>query len=1065
MTQTVTIKEILLQCQGGMQCHTKLIKILKKVYATMGIERFWAEFQPLLKFPMVVYNREPAVERTIDFVARFVTSLGIKHPDNEQKDDDTEDNNKVESNPLLQRLFDFLLEHHSAKDRAVRFRVCQLVTKLLSSLGEEAMIDDALYERIFHCMLERLRDKTHPVRVQAVLALARLQDPSDANCPVIKAFLFLVALDPNPEVRKTVISCIAPCLKTLPAILKRTRDAKDTVRQVAFTVIAEKIPLKALTIGQRVQLLQEGLNDRAEGVRKVCGGKLLQKWLYSFEGNVLELLHSLDVENSTDICQQVLKQFFTDTPIADLVANFTLLDDQNLVPEQKLSPENAMYWWLLCQHVHQAGTDYEQFLDVVLPACLPFTRYLESVMNQLSTCVNLDKQLELEFILQHLLQLFSCMDLTDQACRKHTENILHKMLLSEHVSYSLVSHIIPCLHLLHTSTNSLVNYLAEVVAELRQPISVVEKAISAEEQRKVDIQVAKVRVQLNQLREELEVAVKQQDFQRAAELKTSISQSEAEKSSLMEAKEPVLEEIKSEKNDTPTLLKCLTIICEMLETFPLQTLSPTLCMLMESQVLPGMASKEPAVRNLAVKAIGLCCQLKCDIIMLHLPVLMQASQVDVECVRSTALKSLFDLIHIYGLGAFVDGHDTHKKGSVDDSADNSRDLMDSKVEDTEDFQKADDEQVKRDYSESGWSKTAGNLVAILSSLLDSETGELRNVVSEGLAKLLMSGRVFSSTLLSHLLLLWYNPMTEDDAQLRHTLGTFFPVFAFTNSSNQQLLEEAFLPTLRTILNAPTTSPLHDINTTNVADFLVELTHAQRLVFNQSSNSPVRDNPCHDSIAVKVCNEILSNPDSFRLKLWAHVLNQLSLSPDSQAHLKDLSTLCQQILETVKEKQCIKAIEKFHKTVLEMLESLHPQATSSTTLANMTALTTQATAEGRGDDTGAGGALVQPLSTTARRRCRAKTTATPNTHEPNPTLTAKSTGRKARGKKTEISELNRSVFTTPAHRQAMENNEEEFENLRCNLETMLLDGVKTPNNRARTPGNKRALHTAQDANAR
>lgn len=68
----------------------------------------------------------------------------------------------------------------------MRFRVCQLVTKLLSSLGEEAMIDDDLYERIFHCMLERLRDKTHPVRVQAVLALARLQDPSDANCPVIK---------------------------------------------------------------------------------------------------------------------------------------------------------------------------------------------------------------------------------------------------------------------------------------------------------------------------------------------------------------------------------------------------------------------------------------------------------------------------------------------------------------------------------------------------------------------------------------------------------------------------------------------------------------------------------------------------------------------------------------------------------------------------------------------------------------------------------------------------------------------------------------------------------------
>ena len=77
-------------------------------------------------------------------------------------------------------------QSHSAKDRAVRFRCCQLVNKLLTNLGEEAQIDDELYDRLYECMLERLKDKCPVVRYHAALAMARLQDPTDDNCPVIK---------------------------------------------------------------------------------------------------------------------------------------------------------------------------------------------------------------------------------------------------------------------------------------------------------------------------------------------------------------------------------------------------------------------------------------------------------------------------------------------------------------------------------------------------------------------------------------------------------------------------------------------------------------------------------------------------------------------------------------------------------------------------------------------------------------------------------------------------------------------------------------------------------------
>ena len=56
------------------------------------------------------------------------------------------------------------------------------------------------------------------------------------------------------------------------------------------------------------------------------------------------------------------------------------------------------------------------------------------------------------------------------------------------------------------------------------------------------------------------------------------------------------------------------------------------------------------------------------------------------------------------------------------------------------------------------------------------------MTAEGLAKLMLSGRVPSHKLLSRLLLLWFNPLTEDDNHLRHGLGAFFPVYAFAGRS-------------------------------------------------------------------------------------------------------------------------------------------------------------------------------------------------------------------------------------------------------------------------------------------
>lgn len=63
------------------------------------------------------------------------------------------------------------------------------------------------------------------------------------------------------------------------------------------------------------------------------------------------------------------------------------------------------------------------------------------------------------------------------------------------------------------------------------------------------------------------------------------------------------------------------------------------------------------------------------------------------------------------------------------------------------------------------------------SLRRLQASDLRSETAEGLAKLMYNGRLSSAKILSRLVLLWYNPVTEDDLRLRHCLGVFFPLYA------------------------------------------------------------------------------------------------------------------------------------------------------------------------------------------------------------------------------------------------------------------------------------------------
>ncbi|XP_057282683.1 condensin complex subunit 3 isoform X3 [Pezoporus wallicus] len=890
------IKEAFQLAQKPHQNRAKLVLSLKSTYDQLSDkEDFHEKFIHFLKYAMIIYRREPAVEQVIDFVARFVTSFCQM-----EKEDGSEAGE--EDNLLLNYVFNFLLESHNANSHAVRFRTCQLVNKILGNMPENAQIDDDLFDKINEAMLVRLKDKFSNVRIQAVLALSRLQDPKDENCPVVNIYSTLLENDSNSEVRRAVLSCIAPSARTLPIIVSRTMDIKEAVRKLAYEVLAEKVHMRALSIAQRVKLLQQGLNDRSDAVKEVIEKKLLQAWLQMTEGDVLEFLHRLDVENCPEVATPVLNAVFSLSPLANFVHNCKNLDSRKLIPLEDLTAENVVYWRCLCEYLKSKGEEGEVLLEQMLPEPAIYADYLLSYLQNMPVLTEEQREdftcfenlMTKEFIGQQLILIIGCMDTTEEGGRKHLLVTLQKILILPVISAALISLLTERLLNIVNDDDRRIQIIAEIISEVCEPIVTAEQP-DAIEIRKRELKLAEIKVKLFEAKAALEECITLQDFNKASVLKEKITELEHIKKDLIkEVEQPEIEEMHAEKDDPETLLKCLTMCYELLKIVSFSKgIGPTINEIIKSLILPGITNVHPAVRNMAVLCLGCCALQKKEFARQQLALLLQVLQVDDLKVKLSALKAIFDQLMLFGIEPF-------KARRGDDSQSGDGHTRTENCE--EESEKIEEEEE---------TTVVHNLLQLLSGFLDSELflqfPELRTDAAEGIAKLMFSGRLISAKLLSRLILLWYNPVTEEDTRLRHCLGVFFPLFAYANRSNQECFEEAYLPTLQTLLNAPATSPLAEIDVSNVSELLVDLTRPSELKHQSKKSQDYQDLTVHDSLAVKICNEILRDPTAPDVRIYVKALNSLELSGSST---ENLLVLINEILQEVKDKLCQRAIEKF-----------------------------------------------------------------------------------------------------------------------------------------------------------
>ncbi|EDO49280.1 predicted protein, partial [Nematostella vectensis] len=865
-----SVRDVFEEAQRGFQLHAKLIRSLKKIQDSSESEDDFREtFLKHLTHAMIVFKREPAVERIMEFVAKYATAR--IHYVAPEKVDECE----ITSH-FLRYVFMFLLECHDSRDKAVRFRTCQLINKLLNSMDDEASIEDDIADKIFDCMLVRLKDKIPVIRVQAVLALARLQDPSDEDCPIIASYLQLLSTDSSADVRRTVLANIVLSRKTLPNIIGETHDVTESVRKIAYRIVAEKTKIQWLSIAQRVQVLQDGLNDRSEAVKDICIKSVLQGWLRSFDGNIVELLKCVDVENSSETAEAAVKALLKGLPKEDLKLKINALktDPSQAGPVtvnyDALDSETAFYWRCLGQHLKSLGVEGEELLDTLLPEVTAFCQFTEGHFTSPPEITS--EKLQETFIATQLLLLAGVMDLSDEVGRKRLGQLVHELLVSPNIPEQLV-------HVLHSrfidvepDEETRIQELVEIIADVQQPIVIVETAASREETRQKELKMAAIKVKLIQYKDEMDEHVSNQNFSLAAELKEKISELEAERDSIMEQSSSV-----SLPDDPATLLKCLTIACKMLEATTRNGMGPTLLTLVDTLVVPGVQNENPLVRNAAVKCLGLCALLSCEFARKHLVLFLQVAQLDhIYCPGHSTQLCIY-LLQKFGLEAFK-LNPAQEILDQDKSSTESETDQEGEERSKEEGEEMGEEGEGEKTGERGVDNTATSVLQILTGLLESESNDLRNTAAEGLAKLLLSGRVLSAKLLSRLILLWYNPTTEDDGLLRHCIGVFLPVFAFSSRTNQELVRQSFLPTLRTLFSAPESSPLATINCKYVAELLVELTNNQHLnkMGNTTSSKDTTEQCSHVSLALKVANEILSDPEAPGVRVLCKVLTTLDL---------------------------------------------------------------------------------------------------------------------------------------------------------------------------------------------
>uniref|UniRef100_A0A4Y0BE79 Nuclear condensin complex subunit 3 C-terminal domain-containing protein n=1 Tax=Anopheles funestus TaxID=62324 RepID=A0A4Y0BE79_ANOFN len=932
---TVVIQTVL-NAQQNETIHAKLVKQLKQLYGTVQHDSFMKSLIQVVKWQMEHDETNPYANNVLKFCAKFVA--------------DPEYSGQAVTHPIMASMFDWLLTTISTIQR-IRFRVCQLVNLILNALGADAALDDTICDKILRYMLERIRDASQHVRVQAVLALQRLQDPSSPEDPVVRAYVYHLDKDPSPKVRQAIISSLGRNYRLIPYILERLWDADERVRRHTYMQMSS-YPVRQYKIEQRLKFLEQGLNDHSEAVRDVMCNVMIPQWIESYQRDYVRFVEALrldsdekEMERFRKAAKTVLMEIFKKNGIEEMVSLLKFEGENKTVPLEELTVERLICWQTMLEYLQNTDPDE---LDGYMVDLSKFCEYLKAfisnpngaafmraanssaISNSVSSpgqseTVDKLQQLYVQCSLQIMLEIVLMYDFGDEFGRENLKLALSHIVCNENLSEANVRLIVETFEKLITDVETRLNFFVELVSSILEPsgqdvTDTSRQLIDAylekhPEMKMTQLKISELRMRILELKEQESVLSAQKDYAGAQLMHEEVNVCNEEYANLVK---PLVQEIslattgtdddtgttcrstllvrdsmlKPRRLTQATIEKCLQLCFYLVNNRSVRFLTPPVCNLYPMFISRHVQSGQLSTRNWALRTATAFSMLydglsKETFQLLYQQFLNTAS----SRLWKTAFECVFELLDKYGFEYFdLENEDTAKDDSRTNK--NSRQLFSRH------------NTSYHDESTSSVSCNGNEFYKMSVHFMDTcNDNAICSAIIDGFCRLILRGRCTSADIMSKLLLRYFNPTTEPEMQ--QMLGIFFQ--RLIAKRRQEVMQKALLNTLFNVLEASSESPLAEVRPESVIKFVIDST---RPVFCNAGVNP------HNTIAVtflRVMRDNITLKDL--LKLLSKELLVLDIKDDVRLRT-DLANAASEILnEPSLDVKTIKNLTTFREMML------------------------------------------------------------------------------------------------------------------------------------------------------
>uniref|UniRef100_A0A182JQ35 Nuclear condensin complex subunit 3 C-terminal domain-containing protein n=1 Tax=Anopheles christyi TaxID=43041 RepID=A0A182JQ35_9DIPT len=929
---STAVIQTLLNAQQNESTHAKLVKQLKQLYPSVQHDSFMKSFIQVIKRQMEHEEANPYANNVLKFCAKFVA--------------DPEYSVQAVTHPIMASIFDWLLTTISSA-QLVRFRICQLVNLILNALGSDAALDDTICGKILRYMLERIRDISQHVRVQAVLALQRLQDPNSPEDPVVRAYVYHLDNDPSPKVRQTIISSLGRNYRLIPYVLERLWDADERVRRHTYMQMSS-YPVRQYKVEQRLTLLEQGLTDHFDGVRKVMRNVMIPQWIESYLRDYVSFVEALkldadekEMERFRKTSKMVLMEIFNKNGVKDMAQLLKFGEENKTVPLNELTIERAICWQAMLEHLQKSDSDeledymielskFCEYIKALVenPTELAFMKTSASTVSNQTTSPSqpetLDKlqQLYLQYILQILLEIVLMYDFGDEFGRDSLKLVLSHMLCNETLFEMNVRLIMETFEKLITDVETRLNFFVELVSSVLEPSR---QDVSNSSRQFIDLyldkhpeltalklQISALRVKILELKEQEGALSAQRDYAGAQLMNEELNMCNEKYAHLVK---PIVQEmsllstslgddtsstlqfrdsmLKPRRVTQATVEKCLQICFYLVNSPAVRVLTPPVCDLYRTFISRHVQSGQLSTRNWALRTSTAFSMLydglsKETFHLLYQQFLNTAS----SRLWKTAIECVFELLDKYGFEYFdLENEDTNSSKEDSRTHKSSRQLF--------------NRHSSSYHDDSMQSSCNGNEFYKMSvHFMDTcNDSVICSAIIEGFCRLILRGKCTSADIMSKLLLRFFNPTT--DPEMQQMLGIFFQ--RLIAKRRQELMQKALLSTLFLVLEAPNESPLAEVRPESVIKFVVD------------STQPVFCNPGvnpHNTIAVtflRVMRDNITLKDL--LKLLSKELLGLDIKDDPVLR-NDLAGTADEILkEPLLDSKTVKNLKTFREIML------------------------------------------------------------------------------------------------------------------------------------------------------